>query len=397
MVKPVGSLCNLDCHYCYYLDKADIYGRVEPAMSDELLEMYVKQYIECNSAETVMFSWHGGEPLIAGLDYYRRAVEYQKKYAGDKKIENNLQTNGILVNREWCRFFRDNDFLIGVSLDGPQDIHDPFRVDKGGRPTFERVMQAVEMMAAEGVEFNTLTTVNKLSAGRGAEVYRFFKSLGSKYMQFLPVLEYVKDVPEGKRPVIVPPGTEGSRLAEWSVTPEGYGRFMTDVFDCWIIGDVGRYYVQLFDVLLGQWAGVPASLCSFSETCGDNLVVEHNGDIYFCDHFVYPQHRIGNINETTLLEALKSRQHFAFGLDKRNSLPRECRACQWYFACCGECPKHRFDPAKTGDGMKNALCDGYKMIFRHVEPYMKYMAELLAKRQPPALVMQFARQRLGIM
>lgn len=396
MAKPVGSLCNLDCSYCYYLDKADLYGGRQPVMDDRLLEEYVRQYIETNDAPEVVFNWHGGEPLIAGIPFYEKAVRFQKKYAGGKSVANNIQTNGILVDEKWCGFFRDNAFLVGVSIDGPRDIHDAFRTDKGGRPTFDRVVEAVGMLTSAGVELNTLTTVNRLGEGRGAEVYRFLKKIGSRFMQFLPVVEYVRDVPGSDRPVIVPPRSEGARPAPWSVSAEGFGRFMNDVFDEWVVRDVGSYYVQLFDVLLAQWAGEPPALCSFAETCGDALVVEHNGDIYCCDHFVYPEYRLGNLADTTLAAAKRSQKNFGFGLGKRESLPPECMRCGWYFACRGECPKHRFDAASDGSPGMNALCAGYKKIFSHVDPYMKFMADLLTRRQPPAFVMPFAWQRMGL-
>lgn len=396
MVKPIGSLCNLDCHYCYYLGKSDIYGGTQPVMPESLLEEYIKQYIEANEVPVVTFCWHGGEPLIAGVEYYRKAVELQNKYKGRKQIENNIQTNGILLDEEWCGFFRENNFLVGVSIDGPEDIHDAFRSDKGGQPTFSRVVKNIGLMAREGVEYNTLSTVNRASEGRGAEVYRFLKSIGSRYMQFLPVVEHVKDTGTGGRPSIVQPGTPGSRLAGWSVSAEGFGNFMNDIFDAWVLNDVGSYYVQLFDVLLAQWAGVPPALCSFTETCGDALVVEHNGDIYSCDHYVYPDHKIGNITGTTLSEAIRSREQFKFGINKRNTLPGECLKCKWYFACRGECPKHRFGKSKTGEYGLNTLCEGYKKIFTHVDPYMKRMVELLSAQQPPALVMMWARQRMGL-
>lgn len=366
-------------------------------MSDELLEEYIKQYIEANDVPLVTFSWHGGEPLIAGLDYYRKAMEFQKKYCGEKQIDNTLQTNGILLNEEWCDFFRDNNFLIGVSIDGPKDIHDAFRPDKGGQPTFDRIMKGIELMSRKGVEYNTLSTVNSRSEGRGAEVYRFMKSIGSRYMQFLPVVEHVTDTVPGGRPAIVSPGTPGSRPAEWSVSAEGFGIFMNDIFDQWVISDVGNYFVQLFDVLLAQWVGVMPGLCSFSETCGEALVVEHNGDIYSCDHYVYPEYKLGNIADTTLLSALKSQRQFRFGIDKRNSLPRQCLRCEWYFACRGECPKHRFETTQAGEPGLNTLCAGYKKICSHVDPYMKKMAELLSMQQSPAMVMMWARQRMGLM
>ncbi len=395
MLKPVGSRCNLDCAYCYYLDKAGIYGGREALMPDDLLEEYVRQYIEGNKVDLVTFNWHGGEPLTAGIDFFRRAMALQQKFKGDKRIENTIQTNSLLITEEWCRLFRENNFLVGVSIDGPADIHDAFRRDKGGAPTHSKVVAAIEMMKREGVEFNTLSTVNSKSEGRGAEVYRYLRSLGSRFMQFLPVLEYTVPGPGG-RPVIVPPSTPGAVLAPWSVSARGFGRFMCDVFDTWVISDVGNYYVQLFDVALAQWMGVPPALCSFAETCGDALVVEHNGDVYACDHFVYPEYKIGNIAEKDMASMFDSLGQFRFGIDKRNSLPRECLRCKWYFACRGECPKHRFDVTPSGESGLNALCEGYKMFFAHVDPYMKYMKEMLEKKMPPALVVPWARQRMGL-
>jgi len=395
MLKPVGSRCNLDCAYCYYLDKAGIYGGREALMSDALLEEYIRQYIEGNKVDLVTFNWHGGEPLTAGVDFFRRAMELQRKYAGDKRIDNTIQTNGTLLSEEWCALFRENNFLVGVSIDGPRDIHDAFRRDRGGAPTFDRVVAAIEMLKRERVEFNTLSTVNAASEGRGAEVYRFLARLGSRFMQFLPVLEYTIPGPGG-RAVIVPPSTEGAEPAPWSVSSAGFGRFLCDVFDDWVIADVGRLYVQMFDVALAQWVGVPPSLCAFGETCGDALVVEHNGDVYSCDHFVYPEYRIGNIAEGDMARMFDSRTQLRFGIDKRNGLPRRCLRCEWYFACRGECPKHRFDTTPDGETGLNALCEGYKAFFSHVDPYMKRMKELLLGQMPPALVIPWARQRMGI-
>ena len=287
MLKPAGSACNLDCHYCYYLDKAVQYGGRQAVMSDELLELYVKQYIEANEVPTVQFCWHGGEPLLLGVDFYRKAMDFQQKYADGKKIENILQTNGTLVDEAWCDLFAGNNFLVGISLDGPQDIHDAFRLTKGGRPTFERVMRTIEMFQRSGVEYNTLSVVNRLCEGRGGEIYRFFRdTVHSRYMQFLPAVEHVVDKPGFHRPLIVSPDREGARLAEWSVTAKGYGEFLCDVFDVWVVSDVGRTFVQMFDATLAQWCGVPPGVCSMGETCGDALVVEHNGDVYSCDHFV---------------------------------------------------------------------------------------------------------------
>ncbi len=396
MLKAAGSTCNLDCRYCYYLDKALQYGGRQPVMSEELLELYIRQYIEANEVDTVTFCWHGGEPLLAGIDFYRRAVELQRKYAGGKRIVNTLQTNGVLVDEAWCELFAAYEFLIGVSLDGPEEIHDAFRRDRGGAPTFGRVMRAVELFRTCGVEFNTLSVVNRLCEGHGAEIYRFFRdTVGSRYMQFLPVVEHVTDLQGVVRPVIVSPDTEGARLAEWSVSSAGYGDFLCDVFDQWVVSDVGRTFVQLFDATLARWCGLEPGVCSMSETCGDALVVEHNGDVYSCDHFVYPEFRLGNIRERTLGEIYRSPERRAFGLAKRNALPGECLRCRYYFACNGECPKHRFETGADGR-RKNSLCAGLMRWFAHAEPYLERMRELLAQQQSPAWIMPFARRRMGL-
>ena len=389
MVKPIGSACNLDCHYCYYRDKSEIYGNAMPRMSEELLEAYIRQYIQGASQQTITFCWHGGEPLMAGLPFFRKAMELQRKYAGDKVVENTLQTNGILVNDDWCAFFKDNNFLVGLSLDGPEDIHDAFRHDCGGAPTFARVMKALELMNRTGVDFNILSTVNARSEGRGAEVYKFLRSL-NRYMQFLPVVEYVRQRP-GKRPLIVSPDEEDAVEAPWSVSAKGYGQFMCDVFDEWVKYDVGNWFVQLFDVTLANWCGVQPPLCAFGEVCGDGMVVEHNGDVYSCDHFVYPEYRLGNIMTGELADMYRSEDQQSFGRDKRDALPLECKRCNYYFLCHGECPKHRFGYAKNGEPYMNVLCEGYKMFFRHTDPYMRYMKMLIEKGQPASGVMDMKR------
>ena len=393
MIKPVGSLCNLDCEYCYYLGKADLYGGHQPKMSDELLERYISQYIEAVQVPTVTFCWHGGEPLLAGIDFYEKAVALQNRYKGNKQIENSLQTNGLLVNPDWCSFFRENNFLIGLSIDGPKDIHDAYRRDRGGHPTFDRVIRALEMMATSGVEYNTLSTINNRCAGQGRRVYEFMRSV-SRYMQFLPVVEHTVPTPSG-RAAIVPPGTEGSTVAPWSITPKAFGKFMCDVFDQWVVGDVGERFVQLFDITLAQWCGVQPGLCAFCPTCGDGLVVEHNGDVYMCDHFVYPEYRLGNIGTEHLSDMQRKPELFRFGIEKRNSLPTDCRKCDFLFACRGECPKHRFATTRRGEKGLNALCEGYKHFFEYTAPYMQQMRQLLEQGMEARHIIPWARQRRG--
>lgn len=399
MIKPVGATCNLDCTYCYYLDKILQAPKTDTqVMSDELLEEFIQQYIQGNQVPVVSFCWHGGEPLLAGLDFFRKAVELQQKHKGNKQIENTLQTNGTLLNAEWAKFFAENGFLVGISLDGPEAVHNANRLNRGGKPTFDQVMRGVECLAVNGAEYNTLSAVSSASEGKGREIYRFLKSIGSRYMQFLPVVEHVKTVPGHPRDVIVPPGSPDARKAEWSISSPAYGRFLNDIFDDWVVGDVGTYFVQMFDATLAGWCGVRPGVCSFCETCGDALVVEHNGDVYSCDHFVYPEHKLGNVGTDHLRTMFESPRQFDFGLAKRNSLPKECARCPYVHLCHGECPKHRFVPSASDPAEKiNSLCEGMRSFFKHSEPYMLRMRELLEKQQPAALIVPWARQRMGFM
>ncbi|MBR3989956.1 MAG: anaerobic sulfatase maturase [Bacteroidales bacterium] len=387
MLKPAGSSCNLECRYCYYLDKAGLYGGREPVMSEQMLETVVREYISANEVPEVTFNWHGGEPLLLGMDFYRKALALEEKYADGKTIHNTIQTNGILLDRPWAEFFRQHHFLVGISIDGPQDIHDKYRKDKGGAPSFDKVMRAVTLLQSSGVAFNTLSTINKASEGRGLEVYRFLKSIGSRYMQFMPVVEHVKD---GR---IVDPAQAGAQLASWSVSALGFGRFLCDIFDEWVRGDVSRYFVGQFDAALASWCGVPPGICAFSETCGGNAVIEHNGDVYPCDHFVYPQYRLGNIAQRSIPEMMASEAQIRFGIDKRNALPQACLKCRWRFACNGECPKHRFNRTERGETGLSALCRGYQLFYSHIAPYMEVMKDLLSRGCSPAGVIPWARTR----
>ena len=391
MLKPAGSLCNLDCQYCYYLDKSEIYGGREPRMTEEMLESVIRKYIQANDVDQVSFNWHGGEPLILGLDFYRKAIEFEKKYADGKTILNTLQTNGTLLNREWAEFFRRHNFLIGISIDGPEDIHNHYRRDKGGAPTFSRVINGISLLRSGSVEFNTMSTVNHWSEGRGLEVYEFLKSLGSHYMQFMPVVEHVKyplrsdGKPDKKaRPFIVSPSEPDARLAPWSVDSLAFGQFMIEIFDYWVRNDIGSYYVNLFDSTLANWCGVMPGTCSYAQTCGGNAIIEHNGDLYSCDHFVYPQYRLGNVLTDDIRTMMTSNRQLQFGVNKRNDLPMKCLRCEYLFACNGECPKHRFNRTDTGDTGLSALCSGYYKFYKHVAPYMERMRALLSEKRAPA-------------
>lgn len=400
MIKPAGSLCNLDCRYCYYLDKAEIYGGMEPRMNLQMLETCVREYIQANDVPEVTFNWHGGEPLVMGLDFYRKAVALEQEYAGNKTIRNTIQTNGTLIDQNWASFFRDNGFLVGISIDGPADLHDSYRRDKGGAPTFDKVLRGISLLYRNNVEFNTMTTVNKASEGRGLEVYSFLKSIGSHYMQFMPVVEHVKyplgangKPVKGARPYIVSPQEEGATISPWSVDALAFGKFMTDIFDSWVISDVGRYFVNIFDAALAGWCGAMPGTCAYAQTCGGNAIIEHNGDVYPCDHFVYQGMKLGNVADGNLRTMMESEQQVRFGISKRNTLPYKCLKCRYLFACNGECPKHRFSTAESGETGLNALCEGYFKFYSHVAPYMEKMKELLSAGLAPAGVMPWARMK----
>lgn len=382
MFKPVGSLCNLGCSYCYYLDKVSLFDEHSPLQLD-LLEKVIKEYIELNDGEQIVFDWHGGEPLLLGLDYFKKIVNLQNKYRRDKHIYNTIQTNATLLDDDFAIFFKENNFLVGVSVDGPQDVHDKYRKYRGGRPTFLKVMHGVELLYRYAVDFNTLTTISKAGEGRGLEVYQFLKNIGSRYMQFMPVLEYVNKTSEN----ITFPDDDNSSLAEWSVNPMEYGKFMCDIFDYWVKNDVGSYFVNFFDSTLANYCGMNPGTCVYSETCGANAVMEHNGDVYPCDHFVYPKYKIGNVNEMSLEEIVSSEKNTSFGINKRNMLPQKCLKCKYYFACHGECPKHRFSKTEQNEIGLNSLCEGLYHFFSHVNPYMQKMKALIIDGKEAKLIM----------
>jgi uncharacterized protein len=398
MAKPYGPICNLDCTYCYYLEKEKLYagsGR-DFRMRGDVLESYVRQYIHTYPLDTVQFAWQGGEPTLLGIPFFERVVDLQKKYANGKKIENALQTNGTLLDNEWGDFLARNRFLIGLSIDGPQELHDAYRVDKGGQPTFARVMRGLEILKKHGVDFNTLTVINRKNSYRAHEVYRFLKQIGSKYLQFIPVVEQVADEPDPNGLVLLKPySRRKTTVSDWSVEPLQFGRFLQQVFDLWVMQDVGRIFVQIFDVALESWYGLPQSLCVFAPECGRALAVEHNGDLYSCDHFVYPENRLGNLMERPMESLISSSQQARFGAAKATALPSDCQKCDVRFACNGECPKHRFTQTASGEYGLNYLCAGYKHFFHHIDPYMRFMADELRNNGAPARVMDWARSRRG--
>ena len=390
MTKPIGPLCNLDCAYCFYLEKENLYpGTQSWAMRAEVLERYIAQYIAVQPADEVHFAWQGGEPTLLGVDFFRTVVELEQKYAGGRRIHNALQTNGTLLDDAWGEFLAAHAFLVGISIDGPRALHDCYRVDKGQAPTFDRVMRGLDVLKKHKVEFNTLTVVNRQNAQHPAEVYRFLKEIGSSFLQFIPVVERKAVRPDQNGLVLIQPSFDhAAEVTEWSVEPLQYGKFLAHIFDAWVKKDVGTIFIQQFDVALESWMGMEASLCVFRKTCGSALAMEHNGDLYSCDHFVYPEHKLGNVLEADLAEMAGSAQQVKFGRDKWDSLPRMCRECDVRFACNGECPKHRFATTPSGEPGLNYLCAGYKYFFHHVDPFMQYMAAELRAGRPPANIMR---------
>lgn len=379
MLKPRGAICNLDCRYCYFLSKERLYPGSAFRMSDETLERFTRQYIEAQHAPEVTIAWQGGEPTLMGLDFFRRAVASQEKYRRPgMRVQNTLQTNGTTLNDEWCEFLRAYDFLVGISLDGPRELHDAYRVDKGGAPTFDRVMQGIDLLRKHGVQFNLLTAVHAANEKHPVQVYRFLRDqVRAPFMQFIPIVERKNET--GFQ--------EGEKVTARSVDGKEYGRFLIAIFDEWVRRDVGRVYVQIFDVALSVWSGQPSPLCVFGETCGSALAMEHNGELFSCDHFVEPRHKLGNLSEIPLTAMVGSEQQHKFGSNKRDTLPRYCRECEVRFICNGGCPKDRILTTVDGETGLNYLCEGYKAFFTHIQRPMEMMAELLRQHRPPADVM----------
>jgi uncharacterized protein len=408
MAKPIGPICNLDCKYCFYLEKENLFpGKTNFKMPFDVLESFIKQKIESHKIDVISFAWQGGEPTLLGVDYFKKAVELQKKYANGKRIENGFQTNGVLLDDKWTSFFSENNFLIGLSIDGPKELHDHYRVYKGGQPSFDKVMRGINYLKKHKVEFNTLTVIHKENSYYPVEVYNFLKEIGSGYMQFIPIVERISVRVEEKPPkfsetsevwldaddeneklkLILPDYKGKAQVTDWSVESIQFGNFLCEIFDEWVKKDVGRYFIQIFDVSLESWLGLKQSLCIFNETCGKALAIEHNGDVYSCDHYVYPENKLGNIIDQPLESLVYSKRQKKFGNDKKDSLPNYCLNCEVRFACNGECPKHRFIKTPDGENGLNYLCAGYKKFFNHIDPYMKFMANELLNKRPPANVM----------
>lgn len=387
MLKPAGSQCNLDCQYCYYLEKTYLYNREQQhLMSDELLERFTREYIEAQTMREILFTWHGGEPLVRPLSFYRKAMELQRKYGKGRIIDNCIQTNGILLTDEWCQFFKENNWLVGISIDGPEHFHDTYRRYKDGRPSFKKVMKGIELLNKHGVMWNAMAVVNNLNGDYPIEFYQFFKLIECRYIQFTPIVERINMRKDG-RVLAHLNDNEKFPIADFSITPHQWGDFLCTLFDEWVKRDVGTYFIQLFDATLANWIGEEPGICSMSTNCGHASVMEFNGDVYSCDHFVFPEYKIGNIHTHTLVEMLYGDKQKQFALMKREGLPTQCKQCKYLFACHGECPKNRFATTSSGEKGLNYLCEGYKKFFDHVAPYMNYMTEELKAGRAPSNVM----------
>jgi len=384
LAKPTGAICNLNCSYCFFLAKEHLYPDSRFRMTDEVLESYLDQYLAAQRIPHATIAWQGGEPTLMGIDFYRRSIACEQKYArSGLTIERTLQTNGTLLDEEWCTFLREHRYLVGLSLDGPRDLHDVYRVDKAGHPTFDRVLRAAHLLLEHDVEFNILCAVSAANVEHPIDVYRFFRDdVGAQFIQFIPIVERNNET--GFQ--------EGNTVTDRSVTAEQWGRFLIAIFDEWVTRDVGRVFVQHFDAALAAWAGEPPAVCIFSPTCGTALALEHNGDLYSCDHFVEPDYLLGNILDTPLIELVSSDAQRQFGLNKRDTLPRYCQECPVRFACHGECPKNRFMETPTGESGLNYLCAGYRAFFTHIDQPMRQMTALLREGRAPAEVMLKQRQ-----
>ena len=394
MLKPVGAVCNLACEYCYYLEKARLYKETpKHVMNEKLLEKFIEEYINSQTMPQVLFTWHGGETFMRPISFYKKAIELQKKYANGHTIDNCIQTNGTLLTEEWCKFLKENNFLVGVSIDGPQEFHDEYRRNRQGQPSFQKVMKGINLLKKHGVEWNAMAVVNDFNADYPLDFYHFFKELDCRYIQFTPIVERLSKRTDGLTLSSAIQNTDGTELAEFSITPKQWGNFLCTIFDEWVREDVGKFFIQLFDSTLANWIGEQPGVCTLAKTCGHAGVMEFNGDVYSCDHFVFPEYRLGNIYQKTLVEMMYSPEQQRFGQHKQDSLPRQCRECKFLFACNGECPKNRFMHTADGEPGLNYLCKGYHQFFKHAAPYMDFMKKELMAQRPPANVMEWIKQQ----
>ncbi len=392
MLKPAGAHCNLACKYCYYLEKNNLYDKSHRhIMSDEMLEQFTREYIEAQTMPQVLFTWHGGEPLMRSIDFYKKALTLQKKYARGRRIDNVIQTNGTMLTDEWCEFFAQNNWLVGISIDGPQEYHDHYRLTTTGNPSWQKVMHGIELLKKHHVEWNAMAVVNAYNADHPLEFYHFFKDNGCQYLQFTPIVERLTKHQDGRTLASLADNHE-IPLADFSVTPEQWGNFLCAIFDEWVRNDVGKMFVEIFDCTLANWMGVLPGICAYSKNCGHAGVMEHNGDVYSCDHFVFPEYKLGNIRDHTLIEMLYGDKQHAFSRLKHTSLPRQCKECDMEFACHGECPKNRFEKDKYGELGLNYLCKGYYQYYSHVAQYMDFMKRELQAQRPPANIMEVLKR-----
>jgi len=403
LAKPNGSLCNIACDYCFYLEKRELFPADQPhRMSDAVLATYIAQYVAAQPTPVVEFVWHGGEPTLLGLDFFRRVVALQEPYRASKTIRNVLQTNALLLDDAWCQFFKANDFFIGVSLDGPQEIHDRYRKDRRGQGTFERVMRGVRLLQQHGVEFNALACVGRDTAHHPLEVYRFFKDVGIAYIQFTPIIEREPDADTEALglwlagPALLDQQESNTRVTPWTVEPEAYGDFLIAIVEEWVRHDVGSTFVMNIEWALTAWLGEPSPVCIFSKTCGRAVAIEHDGSVFACDHYVYPEYRLGDVLHDELGAMVERSVASGFGPHKESTLPRYCQQCEVKQACWGGCPKHRFATTPEGEPGLHYLCPGYKKFFRHIRQYLRPMATLMQHNLPVSLIMQAIDAPLSI-
>ena len=393
MAKPAGAACNLRCSYCYYLEKRDLYQGSSQLMDEETLELFIKEYIEAQTTPEVMFIWHGGEPLLRPIAFYQRALELQQRYAKGRKIDNCIQTNATLLTDEWCKFLQKNNFLVGVSIDGPRHMHDALRKRAQGEGSYSDVIHGIRLLAKYHIEWNAMATVNAINVEHPMEFYRFFRDeLECRYLQFTPVVERTH-ILEGRCRLLHGSEPDGV-VTPYSVTAKQWGEFLCAIFDEWVRNDVGEMFVQLFDTTLANWVGAPAGVCTMSKYCGQGAAIEHNGDVYSCDHYVFPEYKLGNIHDNSLISMMYGTKQREFGEAKYRSLPKQCRKCRYEFACHGECPRNRFISTADGEPGLNYLCEGYHAFFTKAHKAMDYMSQQLKQGLPPANVMNWIATKI---
>ena len=404
MAKPIGPACNLNCEYCFYLEKDSLFPKGESMqMSDEVLAAYINKYITSQPTPEVEFVWHGGEPTLLKLDFFKRVIELQAPFAGQKKIINNLQTNGILLDDEWCKFLKKHRFVVGISIDGPKEIHDRYRCDRSGSGSFDKAMRGLKLLQKHNVDYNVMACVARETAYQPLDVYHFFKEQGVEFIQFFPIIERMAGSHEAEcglrlaEPASLDKDEANNQVTEWSVEPEPYGDFLIAIYDEWVRNDVGKTFVMNFEWAMNAWIGNPSPVCTFARQCGKSVIVEHDGDVYACDHSVYPQYKLGNILENDPMEMVEKSIAKGFGVSKETALPRQCLECKVLNACWGGCPKHRFAKTYYDEPGLHYLCDGYRKFFLHIRKYLHAMTQLLANGYPASDIMKACKGPLMIM